>query len=412
MFALVAFTFIGASFIARFASAAPFPPPWGVSSADYGSPTTAPSGAPSFPSFTSSPPINYTLSSTSPPAASATSGDSPFSYPLSNTFPNITNPSPQLQQIELQAHGTLRNGPRPASLGPQGITNWQTIAFNELVEVAFFTELLANVTNDVPGYQLGEDRQLVIDILTVVQGQEELHQLNANGALIFYGDQPIQPCKYEIPVTNFNAALALASTFTDLIMGTLQDIEDVFGTEGGDDVGFLRGIASVIGQEGEQNGFYRLLQNKVPSALPFLTTSARAFAFSAYNQMFVVKGSCPNIDIIDLPIFGVLKVLTENPQPTDQNLQFSFSISSPSLANGSSTLSLVYINQQNLPVVEVLQNVRYDGSDIFFEAFFPYTQFEMNGLTIAAVTNSSGPFATADDVASATLFGPGLIEIN
>ena len=36
----------------------------------------------------------------------------------------------------------------------------------------------------------------------------------------------------------------------------------------------------------------------------------------------------------------------------------------------------------------------------------------MNGLTIAAVTNSSGPFMTVDEVANAALFGPGVIEIN
>jgi hypothetical protein len=35
----------------------------------------------------------------------------------------------------------------------------------------------------------------------------------------------------------------------------------------------------------------------------------------------------------------------------------------------------------------------------------------MNGLTIAAVTNGAGPFATADAVAQASIFGPGLIEI-
>jgi hypothetical protein len=36
----------------------------------------------------------------------------------------------------------------------------------------------------------------------------------------------------------------------------------------------------------------------------------------------------------------------------------------------------------------------------------------MYGLTIAAVTNSTGPFANATEVAGATLYGPGLIEVN
>jgi len=36
----------------------------------------------------------------------------------------------------------------------------------------------------------------------------------------------------------------------------------------------------------------------------------------------------------------------------------------------------------------------------------------LNGLTIAALTNSAGPFGSVDDVALATVAGPGLIEIN
>jgi hypothetical protein len=35
----------------------------------------------------------------------------------------------------------------------------------------------------------------------------------------------------------------------------------------------------------------------------------------------------------------------------------------------------------------------------------------MDGLTIAAVTNSVGPFSDASDVAAVTLYGPGIIEV-
>ena len=40
----------------------------------------------------------------------------PFSFPLSNGFPNIKVPSPALTAIEQQAHGTLPNTPLPSSL--------------------------------------------------------------------------------------------------------------------------------------------------------------------------------------------------------------------------------------------------------------------------------------------------------
>jgi hypothetical protein len=238
------------------------------------------------------------------------------------------------------------------------------------------------------------------------------------------------------PTTTFDDAIALAATFTDVVLGTLQDVIEIFADN--NDNAATRGIASVIGQEGEQDGFYRILQNKnlIPSANPFLTTSTRDFAFSAL-QGFVVPGSCPNEDLIKLKIFGVLTVDTKVVQPQDQNIMFSFDIASLAQANilpadfssassaqwfkGSSldltkvdysTLSVVYINQQNLPVVEPLLNPKVSGTVVSFNAFFPFQEKLLNGLTIAAITVGSGPFASAGAVANATLFGPGLIEVN
>lgn len=47
-----------------------------------------------------------------------------------------------------------------------------------------------------------------------------------------------------------------------------------------------------------------------------------------------------------------------------------------------------------------------------FDAYFPGADLIMDGLTIVAVTNGTGPFAGADQVAAATLFGPYLLEMN
>jgi hypothetical protein len=195
----------------------------------------------------------------------------------------------------------------------------------------------------------------------------------------------------------------------------------------------------VIGQEGEQNGFYRQFDKKnkkIPSALPFLTAGTRNFAFSALNQNFVVPNSCgdsltaitndPNIHI-----FAPLTVGTDggNLQPKSQTVQFSF------LANGLTSvndispdwkgpnndysgLSLIYINQQNAPVPEKLMNVNptigKDGITLSFEANFPFngTTFG-NGLTLAAVVPASTvDLSTVVAVSAATIAGPGLIEVN
>jgi len=344
----------------------------------------------------------------------------PFSFPLQNNFPTVANPSSQLTEIEVLAHGSLPNGGAPPTPQADSLTSLRLIAFNELFEVAFFTELIANITNDVPGYMdlHGWEKQKILDILTQVQNQEELHALNANGALTKFTGTPILPCKYNFPVTNFGDAIALASTFTDVVLGTLQDVVSLFGTDG--DSALIRGVASVIGQEGEQNGFYRELLDKVPSALPFLTTSTRDFAFSALNQNFIVPGSCPsdNFKTIDLKIFLPLTVTTQNIQPSSQNLQFSLTIPSgytPDAPWGSQyeNLVVVYINQQNTPVVEKPQNVHIGNGVATFEAAFPFngTTFG-NGLTIAALAPSNADLTTADAVAKVAIAGPGLIEIN
>jgi hypothetical protein len=81
-----------------------------------------------------------------------TSTASPSPTPSADGFPN-PNPD-QLRNIEQMAHGTLFNASLPRNVSQDGLTNLQLLAFNELFEVAFFEELLFNLTNRVDGYDL------------------------------------------------------------------------------------------------------------------------------------------------------------------------------------------------------------------------------------------------------------------
>ena len=53
-----------------------------------------------------------------------------------------------------------------------GVTTLQLLALNELFEVAYFTELLTNVTTNVAGYDTASfaplDRKYVIDATTAI----------------------------------------------------------------------------------------------------------------------------------------------------------------------------------------------------------------------------------------------------
>ena len=187
--------------------------------------------------------VSYASSST---VSSHIAGQTPFTFPLANGFPNVSDAT--LRSIEEQAHGTLPNGPLPTELNATSVTVIQLIAFNEAFEVAFFTSLLQNITNNVEGYQIDSHvlRDFVLATLTAVQAQEELHFLGANGILSSAKQTNIQPCEYVFPVDNFDDAINLARTFTDVVLGTLQDAQNAFATDGDSELVSL--IGSVIGE--------------------------------------------------------------------------------------------------------------------------------------------------------------------
>ncbi|KAF1348331.1 late sexual development protein [Lizonia empirigonia] len=327
-------------------------------------------------------------------------------FPLPNGFPNPNRDG----EITIQdgAHGTLPNGPPPPALSADGVTNLKLIALNELFEVAFFTELIYNITTKVSGYDLGMDHDYMLDSLNAILNQEELHVLNANDALDHFKQEKIQPCKYNFPVEDFQSAIGLAGTFTDVVLGTLQDVNQIFAKN--QDVGLVRAVTSVVGNEAEQEGFFRLTQKKRPSSQPFVTTATRDFAFTAI-QDFVIEGSCPNIGTIPLKRFKPLSVETKNIPAETQNLKFSFDMKDAGMYD-IKDMRLTYLNGQNQPIVKTFENVKMDDGRVLFEAPFPYDDFLMNGLTIAAVTMGADEFADPDKMAEAAIFGPGLIEID
>ena len=103
-------------------------------------------------------------------AAVASVAATPFRFPLADGFPN---PSPdQLAKIQYKAQGSLPNAPLPTNLKSDGVTTLQLIAMNELFEVAYFTELLYNITKGKPGYESrhipADVRAYVVDALKAV----------------------------------------------------------------------------------------------------------------------------------------------------------------------------------------------------------------------------------------------------
>jgi hypothetical protein len=339
---------------------------------------------------------------------------------LVDEFKNVDGfPTPSAQQllnINQQAHGTLSNGSPPPTISNDTIISLQVIAGQEFFESAYFQQLLTNVTNGVDGFYIEnwEARELTVSTLEAVVAQEQLHALNAVNALKHFNQTPIEPCEYNFPVATFEEAITLAQTFTSVVLGTLQNVVLNMGLHG--DAPLSQGVASVIGQEGEQEGFFRLLNKKIPNELPFLTNSVRDFAFNALNQAFIVPGSCPNINDIaalkELHPMEPLTVVTPfDPSVGTEVIELSFDLASSETATD---YVVAYINQQNVPITETLTVTKTEGTTVYVTAAFPFKEHELNGLTIAAIIPSSSAtnLTSNQAVADVTKAGPGLLLVN
>ena len=66
-----------------------------------------------------------------------------------------------------------------------------------------------------------------------------------------------------------------------------------------------------------------------------------------------------------------------------------------------------------MPVTVPISSVKECEGKYEFEASFPFDKGFANGLTIAALVKGTGEsFKSNDAVAAATVYGPGLIEVN
>ena len=124
--------------------------------------------------------------------------------------------------------------------------------------------------------------------------------------------------------------------------------------------------------------------------------------------MFIVPNSCPQpLSSVNLTTFGPLTVVST---PKAKNSTLEFAVPGPVAPYNN---SIVYLSGQNLPVTVPISAVTPLNGTYHFKASFPFESGFANGLTIAALVKGAGQkFASNDAVAAATLYGPGLIEVN
>ncbi|OTB00229.1 hypothetical protein M426DRAFT_66336 [Hypoxylon sp. CI-4A] len=330
----------------------------------------------------------------------------PFNFPLPNGFPFPDESA--LEQLFTTAGGNFTNMPLAPKFDDDSLTSWKLQAFNEFMEVAFFTQLISNITNRVPGYELDEENEShILDTLKTIQAQEEMHAYNANDAVRnFANGSHIFPCTY---------------TFTDLYIGLLTDIQvRTARSLGADSYPIIYVLAQALGQEGQQSGWFRSLQGKHPSSQPFLTSSTRELVFS-WLQRVIIPGSCPNLADIPLSIYpsldvqdevigtGPITLLVPGPvDPTSQSVAF---------VNGALVPTVVPFNVTGISEYGMRVNGATDtrgcSKDVATRivAEFPYAHNVMHGMTIATIVKKGLRYVTAEDVTNGTIYGPAIIEV-
>lgn len=110
-----------------------------------------------------------------------------YSAPTADGFPNPS--ASQLAAIQVVADGQLSNAPPPPKLAASSLTAFQLIAFNENFEVAFFSSLIQNITDDVDGFKLeATEKKEVLNVLTTVKAVSNpiiLKPLRSADSLLF-----------------------------------------------------------------------------------------------------------------------------------------------------------------------------------------------------------------------------------
>jgi hypothetical protein len=342
------------------------------------------------------------------------------------------------------------------------LTSWKLQAFNEFMEVAFFTQLIANISNSVPGYELDSaTREYVLSSLETIQAvchcrpgdhevltlkraqQEEMHAYNANDAVRhFTNGSHMFPCTYQFPVSTFAEAVDFAQTLTDMYIGLLANIQQRTAEHlGSDSNSIVYVLAQALGQEGQQSGWFRSLRRLPPSAEPFLTTSTREFALS-WMQHWIVPGSCPNMEDIPLRILPPLAITAVSVgdashsgnvtlvapgavDPDSQRVAFvngalvptvvPFKVRRTTPCSGDGRFAHRMEGGQNVVAsTERAVSASMDLEDCIASteivADMPYAHNVMHGLVLMAVVESREEFITAQDVTDATVFGPALLE--
>ena len=260
--------------------------------------------------------------------------------------------SPLIQAV---AGGNVPNTAPPPHISLESALGLQLINFLENLESAFFTEGHNNITLGVYP-DASRLPPILADVVGKIATQEDVHVATAVNPLEHFGFEVIQPCQYSFPVTTGLQFAALADVVTNVGIGALAGLAQVFAEYG--DSGLVSVVTAINALEGRHSAFLRLIANELPNPAPADTLLTPEYAYNL-AQGVILPDSCPTY--LPFPIFPALGTsqapIQFAPVRPAANLTFTFPINitntstySPIDDNSNNHgLYIGWINQHNDP---------------------------------------------------------------
>ena len=114
---------------------------------------------------------------------------SPFKFPLRNGFPFPRDAA--LDELFTRAGGNFTNMPLAPKFDDDSLISWKLQAFNEFMEVAFFTQLISNITKRIPGYELDREQESY-----VLKSLEAIQAVSTPSSLLLFASGAVSNLLY------------------------------------------------------------------------------------------------------------------------------------------------------------------------------------------------------------------------
>ena len=293
------------------------------------------------------------------------------------------------------AGGGPPNGKLPPNISNSAIADFQAVNFLENFEAGFFEQAIQWLGGWNDKHQYDE----LLDVVTKIHAQEEIHVATAEGILNNFHRQTFKPCTYKFPdVHNVEDFVSLANIITVTGIGAVINLISGLAVT---DPELVQGPASILGNEARQDAFWRVntLGLRFPEPAAFDTRISAQFALSlAAPFVSDCQGNEPNF--VALP---PLKAEVGKKEVTGSSGPITFSFNTKQVKNSTSDVFVGWVNQANV--------VQYTPAKVWNGKVSSTIPGGLAGVAFAALTNQN----TVPDVGNLTLHtlaGPAPVRIS